>query len=233
MLLMTFAGIAHAAEPGRVLLFSKTLGWRHDSIPAGIAALQKLAADAGLRADATEDAAQFTADNLKRYRAVVFVNTTGSVLDAAQQRAFEGYIRGGGGFMGVHSAADTHYDWPWYGRLVGAWFLGHPPGLQDTRVEFAHDGIADGGRAWRVADELYNYRDNPRGRVDVIAGIDESTYEGGTMGDDHPIAWCHAFDGGRAWYTGLGHRIGMYSEPVFLRHLARGLRYASGLADAC
>lgn len=232
LLLMTLASAAQASD-SRVLIFSKTAGFRHDSIPAGIAALQKVAANQGLQADATEDATQFTAQNLARYRAVVFLSTTGSVLDAAQQRAFEGYVRNGGGYMGVHAAADTHYDWPWYGRLVGAWFLGHPPGLQDTRATFAHDGIAEHGREWRFTDELYNYRDNPRGRVEVIANIDESTYEGGTMGADHPIAWCHAFDGGRAWYTGMGHRIEMYSEPVFLRHLAHGLRYASGRSDGC
>ena len=229
---MTIAG-ATLAGNGRILIFSKTAGWRHDSIPAGIAALQKIATDQGLHADATEDAAQFTADNLARYRAVVFLSTTGSVLDAQQQRAFEAYIRAGGGYMGVHAAADTHYDWPWYGRLVGAWFLDHPPGVQDTVVTFAHDGIAERGREWNATDELYNYRDNPRGKVEVIADIDESRYAGGRMGDDHPIAWCHAFDGGRAWYTGLGHRIEMFSEPVFLRHLAQGLHYATGVARDC
>lgn len=231
-LLMSLVHASAAAE-GRILIFSKTAGWRHDSIPAGIAALQKIATEQGLEADASEDAAQFSADNLARYRAVVFLSTTGSVLDPAQQRAFEAYIRAGGGYMGVHAAADTHYDWPWYGRLVGAWFLDHPPGVQDTVVTFVHDGIAERGREWDVTDELYNYRDNPRGRVEVIADIDESRYEGGTMGDDHPIAWCHAFDGGRAWYTGLGHRIEMFSEPVFLRHLEQGLRYATGTDQGC
>ena len=232
LLLMSLVPAGVASE-GRILVFSKTAGWRHDSIPAGIAALQKIAADQGLQADASEDAAQFSAANLARYRAVVFLNTTGSVLDAGQQRAFEAYIRAGGGYLGVHAAADTHYDWPWYGQLAGAWFRNHPPGVQGSTVTFTHDRIAEHGRTWRVTDELYNYRDNPRGRGKVIADIDESQYEGGTMGADHPIAWCHAFDGGRAWYTGLGHRIGMYSEPVFLRHVAQGLRYATGAGRDC
>ena len=112
---------AHSQAP-RVLVFSKTAGFRHSSIGVGIAAVRKLGAENGFSVDATEDASAFTSKNLAKYRAVVFLNTTGDVLDAAQQDVFERYIQAGGGYVGVHAATDTEYDWPWYGRLAGAWF---------------------------------------------------------------------------------------------------------------
>lgn len=134
--------------------------------------------------------------------------------------------------MGIHAAADTEYDWPWYGELVGAWFKSHPPGLQTSRVRFEGEH-ADAPKVWTVTDELYNYRSNPRERVQVLATVQEADYHGGTMGTDHPIAWCHPFDGGRAWYTGLGHGIALYEDPVFLAQLRHGLRYAAGISARC
>ena len=227
------AAVANAQPTDRMLVFSKTAKFRHDAIPVAVAALQRVAAQEGLLADHSEDADAFTAANLARYRVVVFASTTGDVLDDAQQAAMEGFIRGGGGFVGVHAAADTEYDWPWYGKLVGAWFRSHPPGLQTTRVHFVQDGIAVQGREWQVTDEIYNYRDNPRGRVRVLATVEEADYAGGTMGADHPIAWCHESRRGRAWYTGLGHDAKLYADPVFLRQLARGLRYVTRLSEDC
>ncbi|MET0717843.1 MAG: ThuA domain-containing protein [Pseudoxanthomonas sp.] len=230
---LTFCMDAAATMPQpRVLVFTKTTGWRHDSIPTAVAALQRLAAQEGLAVDHSEDAADFNETNLQRYRAVIFASTTGDVLDAAQQAAMENYVRAGGGYMGVHAAADTEYDWPWYGRLVGAWFLSHPPGLQATRVVF-EGGSMPADTRWTVTDEIYNYRSNPREAVSVTATVQESDYEGGTMGADHPIAWCHAFDGGRAWYTGLGHDIKLYADPQFEAQLLRGIRYAAGFSDRC
>lgn len=223
---------AMATPPDRVLVFTKTEKFRHDAIPVAVATLRKIAADEGLAADHTEDAGAFTAANLARYRVVVFASTTGDVLDDAQQAALEGFVRAGGGFVGVHAAADTEYDWPWYGRLVGAYFQDHPPGLQSTHVQPEHDGTPTGER-WPVTDELYNYRANPRGQVHVVATVDEREYEGGKMGADHPIAWCHAFDGGRSWYTGLGHDAQVYADAHFIAQLVRGLRYAAGRADGC
>ncbi len=224
---------ATAAQPQpRVLVFTRTTGWHHDSIPTAIAALQRLGAQEGLAVDHSEDASDFNDKNLQRYRAVVFANTTGDVLDATQQAAMESFVRAGGGYMGVHSAADTEYDWPWYGQLVGAWFKGHPPGLQTTKVVFERDGVPTAS-AWTVTDEIYNYRSNPRSMVQVTATVDERDYQGGTMGADHPIAWCHSYDGGRAWYTGLGHEIKLYADPQFEAQLKRGLRYAVRLSDEC
>jgi type 1 glutamine amidotransferase len=225
---------AAATQPQpRVLVFSKTAGFRHDSIPTTVAALQRLGAQEGLAVDHSEDAGDFNDKNLRRYRAVIFASTTGDVLDAAQQAAMENFVRAGGGYMGVHAAADTEYDWPWYGQLVGAWFKSHPPGLQTTKVVFEHAGIPTDAPAWTVTDEIYNYRSNPRSVVQVTATVDERDYQGGTMGADHPIAWCHSYDGGRAWYTGLGHEIKLYADPQFEAQLKRGLRYTVRLADEC
>lgn len=225
-------GSAATQPQPRVLVFTKTTGWRHDSIPTAVAALQRLAAQEGLAVNHSEEAADFNDKNLQRYRAVIFASTTGDVLDATQQAAMESFVRAGGGYLGVHSAADTEYDWPWYGQLVGAWFQSHPPGLQTTKVVFERDGVPT-APAWTVTDEIYNFRNNPRSAVQVTATVDERDYQGGSMGADHPIAWCHSYDGGRAWYTGLGHDIKLYADPQFEAQLKRGLRYAVRLADEC
>jgi type 1 glutamine amidotransferase len=226
------ASAAHAEAAGRVLVFTKTAGWRHDSIPTAVATLRRLSTEVVLVADHTEDAGDFTPANLARYRVVVFASTTGDVLDAKQQRAFEQFVERGGGFVGVHAAADTEYDWPWYGRLVGAYFLSHPPGLQATLVQPERDGKRVGA-AWPIRDELYNYRSNPRQQVRVIDTIDEARYEGGTMGKDHPITWCHAVKRGRSWYTGLGHDEAVYANPNFLARVRGGLAYAAGITTDC
>lgn len=230
---LLLAGVTEAVPPvDRVLIFSKTAGYRHESIPTAVATLQRLAGEAGMAADHSEDANDFTKENLARYRVVVFASTTGDVLALPQQQAFEDFVRGGGGFVGVHSASDTEYDWPWYGRLVGAYFRSHPPGLQASHVRPERDGRPV-GTAWPIRDELYNFRSNPRGQVRVVATVEERDYEGGTMGADHPIAWCHGVSRGRSWYTGLGHDVAVYAHRDFLAQLRRGLRYAAGRSDEC
>ena len=224
---------AHANARDSILVYTGTLGWRHDSIPQAVATLRELAPQAGLALVHSEDPAMFEPASLARFKLVVFANTTGPVLAPAQRAAFQRYLANGGAFMGVHAAADTGKDWPWYGELVGAWFHKHPPGLQSTRVRFEAGRGPQGMVHWQVTDELYNYTRNPRNAVDVIATVDEAGYSGGTMGADHPIAWCHSGNGGRAWYTGLGHDPALYADPVFRAHLLRGLRWASGQADVC
>jgi type 1 glutamine amidotransferase len=232
ILLLTAAAEASAAAPAEhILVFTRTAGYRHDSIPAAVAALRALAERHGLALDHTEDAAAFNSTNLGRYRVIAFANTTGDILDEHQQRAFESYVAGGGSYLGLHSAADTEHGWPWYGALVGAYFQRHPPGLQTGSVTFARS--VGGERAWRVTDEFYDFRDNPRARVLVVATLDERTYDGGGMGGDHPIAWCQTFAGGRSWFTGLGHRLELYTDPFYLEHLERGLLFAAGLSDGC
>ncbi len=221
------------APPARVLVFTRTAGFRHDAIPVTVETLQALARDEGLEIDASEDPARFEDATLSRYTAVVFAHTTREVLDRPQQAAFERYVAAGGGFMGVHAAADSGYTWPWYGDLVGAWFARHPEGLQTVRVVFENGAGPEGVQDWRVTDEIYDYRRNPRPFVQVTASIDPASHPDGGMGDDHPIAWCHTTAGGRAWYTGLGHDPALYADPVFRAQLLRGLRYVSGRADAC
>ena len=216
-------------RPFRVLVFSRTTGFRHDSIPAGVAAIRALGEAFGFGVEATEDPAAFTADRLKGFGAVVFLNTTGDVLDAPQQRAFEGYVRRGGGFVGVHSASDTEYDWPWYGRLVGATFKSHPR-PQPARLRLVKaDALSTGSlpRTWERTDEWYDFRAQPTG-VEVLVELDEGSYEGGSMGV-HPVSWRHAFDGGRAWYTALGHTAEGYADLAFRLHLLGGIGYAAGL----
>lgn len=227
------AATASTQDKHRILVFTQTLGWRHDSIPTAVATLQALSGELGMDVVHTEDPTLFASATLSGFDAVAFANTTGDVLDPAQRNAFEEFVQAGGGYIGIHSAADTGYDWPWYGELVGAWFDSHPPGLQASGVHFEPGFELPGHAAWQVTDELYNYRRNPRPWVDVIATVDERQYTGGTMGDDHPIAWCHARLGGPAWYTGLGHDAALYADQVFRAHLLRGLRYATGLSDDC
>jgi uncharacterized protein len=217
----------------RLLVFSKTGGFRHASIKDGKIALQKLAAEQNFSVDFTEDAAAFTDANLAHYDAVVFLLTTGTILDDNQKAAFERYIRAGGGYVGVHSASDTEYAWSWYGGLVGAYFdriHGHSKVVQATIhvIDRTHPSTMMLPMLWVRTDEWYNFASNPRGKVNVLMTIDEKTYKGGTMGADHPIAWYHEYDGGRAWYTALGHTSESYSEPLFLAHLWGGIIYASG-----
>ncbi|GAB2850389.1 hypothetical protein GCM10027074_16380 [Streptomyces deserti] len=218
----------------RVLVFSKTAGFRHDSIPDGVAAVKQLGTTGGFTVDATGDAGAFTPSNLRRYDAVVFLSTTGDVLNTAQQTAFEGYIRRGGGYVGIHAAADTEYDWAFYGGLAGAYFQSHPA-IQPATVQVedhAHPATSGLPRAWNRTDEWYNYRSNPRERAHVLASLDESSYTGGTMHGDHPIAWCQTYQGGRAFYTGGGHTKESYAEPAFREHLLGGIRYAIGDVQA-
>jgi cytochrome c len=219
----------------RVLVFSRTAGFRHASIPAAVAAVAHLGAEHGYLVDATEDAGAFTDANLARYRAVVFLLTTGEVLDEDQQAAFERFIRAGGGFAGVHSASDTEYGWAWYGQLVGAFFQRHPAAQPAVvRIEDpSHPSTASLPASWKRTDEWYDFRANPRQAVHVLATLDESTYSGGGMGRDHPIAWCHAFDGGRSWYTAMGHTTESYTEASFLSHLEGGIDSVAGIRGGC
>jgi type 1 glutamine amidotransferase len=218
----------------RLLVFSKTAGFRHASIPAASDAFKKLAAEHNFQADFSEDAAVFNDQNLARYNAVVFLLTTGEILNEDQQAAFELYIQAGGGYVGVHSATDTEYNWPWYGRLVGAYFdrvHGHSRVMPATVhvVDSANRSTSMLPTTWTRTDEWYNFASNPRGSVQVLLTVDEKTYQGGVMGAYHPIAWCHPFEGGHAWYTAMGHTDESYSEPLFLQHLWGGVEYAVGM----
>lgn len=232
-----FSCTAKRSGNPRVLVFTKTTGYRHASIPNGIAAIQKLGRENGFDVDTTENADMFNEDTLKKYSAVIFLSTTGHVLDSRQRAAFERYIQAGGGYMGIHAASDTEYDWGWYGRLVGAYFIDHP-GIHDTfpNVQFAVLDVVDSTdnstkhlpREWKRKDEYYSFRKKPDSSVHVLIKIDESTYHGGHRMGDHPMAWYHDFDGGRAFYTELGHTAESYTDPDYLKHILAGIQYAIG-----
>lgn len=264
-------------EPFDVLVFSATAGFRHSSIEPGITAIEQLGAENGFTVDATEDASDFTPENLADYEALVFLHTTGNVLPGADQRtALEGYIADGGGFLGIHAASDmgatVREGWPFYRDLVGAAFKGHtntriwadapiPPftavgpvseAPDDAEETVSFNGVPIKYSSWEPAqmiiedpgafamhgfgafevrtDEWYGFRENPRGDVHVLASIDESTYTpgAGAMGDDHPIAWCQNYEGGRSVYTALGHPLGAWSDATFLRHILGGIQMAAG-----
>ncbi|MEZ0485857.1 ThuA domain-containing protein [Fibrella aquatica] len=224
---LTYSSYAQDA----VLVFSRTKGYRHASIGAGKVALMKMGQDNKFRVDTTEDASAFTYDNLKKYKAVIFLSTTGNVLDTLQQDAFEKYIKKGGGYVGIHAAADTEYNWPWYNQLCGAYFLSHPK-QQNAEVEVidkkhpSTKGLPD---RWKRFDEWYSYKKIVDGPT-VLAKLDEKTYTGGANGDNHPIAWYRKFDGGRSFYTGMGHTDEAFVEPLFVEHLLGGIRWTMGKA---
>jgi type 1 glutamine amidotransferase len=225
------ASLSAAAKP-KVLIFSKTAGWHHASIPVGIAALIKLGQENNFDVDTTTDSKKFTYDNLKQYAAVIFLSTTGDVLNDAQQDEFEKYIRAGGGFVGVHSATDTEYDWPWYGNLVGAYFKNHPDHQQVATLHIVDRKFIATKHLpaeWKRLDEWYNFKWIAPG-LHVLITIDEKSYTGGANGDYHPMSWYHEYDGGRAFYTALGHTDESYTDPLYLKHLLGGIQYAMGIA---
>lgn len=210
-------------QPDLVLVFTKTEGFRHQSIEKGVETLRELGRENNFIALQTESSTDFNPQNLENYELVVFLSTTLDVLNPIQQLAFEDYIKNGGSFLGIHAAADTEYDWPWYGRLVGGYFDSHPnnPNVRQATIEVIdkeHASTAHLDDTWSRNDEWYNYRNlNPN--LIVLLNLDESSYEGGTNGENHPIAWYHEIDGGRAFYTGGGHTDAAFDEPDFRTHL--------------
>jgi len=217
------------AQPPRVLLFSKTAGYRHASIDVGKAALIKLGAANGFVVDTTENAARISEDSLQRYSAVVFLHTTGNVLDRNQQIDLQRFVQAGGGFVGIHAAADAGYDWKWYGRLVGGYFLSHPA-IQPATLRVTDRTNASTAHLpaeWKRTDEWYNFKQRADD-LHVLMSIDEQSYTGGANGATHPMSWYHDVDGGRSWYTALGHTEESYSDSLFLKHVLGGIKYAIG-----
>ena len=212
----------------KVLVFSKTKGYRHEAIGVGKTTLIELGKQNGFEVDTTENAAYFNEDTLKRYHAVIFLNTTMDVLDPVQQVDFKRFIEAGGGFMGIHAAADTEYEWPWYGDLLGAYFKSHPK-TQQAKFVKAQDSelVKNLPNEWIRTDELYNYKRISKD-INVLYKLDETSYEGGENGNYHPIAWYHEFQGGRSFYTGMGHTPESYTDSLFRDHLLQGIKYVTG-----
>ena len=224
------------AEPPRVLIFTRTAGFRHASIPDGVKALRERLGTAW-SVSHTEDSGTFTRDGLAPYRAIVFLSTTGDVLNDAQQQALTEWTLAGGGWIGIHAAADTEHQWPWYGeQLCCARFATHPPVQKSIVVveDRTHPSTSMLPERWERTDEWYAYDRSPRKveGVRVLASMDTSTIAGPHMDGDHPIAWCRDLGSGRAWYTGGGHTSESFSEPLFIDHIEGGIRWAARVAPS-
>ncbi len=222
-------GCNSGSNKPRVLVFTKTAGYHHSSIAQGVQAIFKLGAENNFNVDTTSDAGKFQEDSLKKYAAIVFLSTTGALLNQYEQADFKRYIQAGGGYAGIHAATDAEYDWGWYGRLSGGYFNGHPQEQEAVInvVDSTHISTQHLPRQWKRTDEWYNFKGLNKD-VHVLLTIDEKSYKGGTKGDYHPMAWYHEFDGGRAWYSELGHTEESYADPLYLKHILGGIEYAIG-----
>ena len=229
-IILTSYTVRHVpATTPKVLIYCKTTRYHHESIPAGIAAIKALGRQHEFSVDTTTNALAFTTKNLKQYAAIIFLSPSGNSLSSSQQSAFKQFIQSGGGFGGIHSAAAAEKDWPWYGQLVGAVFTDHPDPQQGyINVQDHNDpSTRHLPERWSWRDEWYNFRELPT-NVHVLLCADEASYTGGNNGPYHPLSWYHHFDGGRAFYTALGHFSSAYSDPLFTRHLLGGIQYALG-----
>jgi type 1 glutamine amidotransferase len=226
----------HPAEPGSILIYTKNgEGYVHDNIAASVAAMEKICEAEGMLTEVSDDPDVFTPENLARFDALIFANTNNKGFNTeAQKKAFQEYIRGGGGFMAIHSSNATERDWPWYRAMVGGKFLRHPP-HQEFEVlvtDPAHPSTSHLPERWTVRDECYySYHLNPDIHVLLTADLNtiedeqKSEYPGEVFGSQFPLCWCHEFEGGRQWYTALGHDIEFYEDPLFVEHLRGGLRW--------
>src|SRR5215213_6629650 len=227
-IILSFQAWGFKSKP-KLLVFCKTAGFHHQSIPNGVTAIQKLGAKDGFTIDTTTDAAWFRDEVLKNYAAVIFLSTTGDLFDGEQEAAMERYIHAGGGFVGIHAATDAEYQWEWYGKMIGGYFESHPKIQQATIrvVDGSHISTKHLSKEWVRTDEWYNFK-NLSKHVHVLLTIDEKTYSGGKNGNFHPMAWWHNFEGGRVFYTELGHTEESFLEPLYLQHLSGGIQYAIG-----
>ena len=214
-----------------VLVLTATEGYVHkEAIPAGKELLIRLGKENGFNVLHARQSAALKSVDFSSLDAMVFLCTTLDIFNSQQEALVKNYIQNGGGYVGIHAAADTEYDWPWYGQLVGAYFESHPEGTPratlttlETDTQFTNHLPA----SWSIDDEWYNYTFQNEALIPLL-NLEESSYEGGTNGNTHPITWYHDFDGGRSFYTGLGHKRTTYEDPRFIQLLQKGLVYAMG-----
>jgi type 1 glutamine amidotransferase len=227
-----------AQKQYKALLVTTTKGWHHEGLHYGVVALQQLAQRNEFTLDLFQDPNSFTDKILRQYQVVIFLHTTGDIFDSTQQKVMERFIQSGKGFVGIHSASDTEYGWEWYTRLVGRMFSVHPA-IQSAKLKVFDtsfpglQGFAN-GRLW--TDEYYEFGPEKVSGLHYILGVDETSYnakvdqgqkKGQGMGEFHPLAWYHNFDGGRSFYTALGHIPATFSDDAFLHHLYAGIRWAA------
>jgi type 1 glutamine amidotransferase len=236
--LLLIGSTSSFSQQFKALLFTKTDGFHHESILAGVEAIKQLATRHHFAVDWQENAGVFNDKALENYKVVIFLNTTGNVLNDEQQAAFEKFIKAGKGYVGIHSASDTEYDWPWYTKLVGMMFKIHPQNQTAyLKVEDSNfPGMERFPKKFLWTDEWYQYGDRKADDLKVLVTVDEKTYdpyakwgdnEGKGMGAVHPISWYHNYDGGRAFYTGLGHIPLTYSDQTFQDHIYGGIYWAA------
>jgi hypothetical protein len=232
--------MAAQAKQFKALLVTTTRGWHHESLHAGVLAIQQLGVKNYFDVVLFENPEGFTDKYVEQFKVIIFLNTTGDIFDTAQQKVMERFIQSGKGFVGIHSASDTEYDWEWYTKLVGRMFQIHPV-IQTAKINIVDSlfpGVEGftGNRLW--TDEWYEFGPETTSGIKNILTIDESTYnpkvewahrnkKGVGMGKLHPVAWYHNYDGGRSFYTALGHLPVVYSDPVFLHHLYAGIYWAA------
>ena len=245
LLLLSFLALVASssamAEQFSVLLFSKVGGWHHNSINAGVTAIQALGQLHDFNVFWTEDANRvFNDKELAKYKVVIFLLTSGDVLNDEQQASMEKFIRAGGGFVGIHSASDTEYNWPWYTKMVGHMFHIHPP-VQTATVkveDYNFPGMDRFPKRFLATEEWYEFEPSLSDNLHYLMSVDEKTYkpnaawpdrhlEGKGMGAFHPISWYHEYDGGRAFYTALGHLPATYSDAAFMHHVYGGIYWAA------
>lgn len=229
----SFISSVSIAQKPKVLVFSKNTSYYHESIPDGVAAIQRLGASNNYNVDTTTNASKFNDENLKQYAAVIFLNTADEksiLLTDEEKEAFKHFIESGKGYVGIHAAADAEYEWPWYNGLVGAYFNGHPDEQEAELhvVDKKFIGTKNLPETWKKFDEWYNYKQTHWDSVHVILTVDEKSYKGGTNGEYHPMCWYHTYDGGRSFYLGLGHTKESYTDELFLKILSGGIKYAIG-----
>ncbi len=232
LFIIGYSATAFSQKQFNALLVTTTRGWHHESIHAGVLAIQQLGVKHNFKVDLLEDHNGFNDKTLGNYEVVIFLNTTGDIFNEQEQKSLEHFIQAGKGFMGIHSASDTEYDWAWYTKLVGRMFKSHPA-IQSARLNILDasfpglEGFAN-NKQW--TDEWYEYSPDKIEGLKTILSVDESTYKptsANAMGSFHPIAWYHHFDGGRSFYTNLGHMPSDFSDPTYLSHIAAGIIWAA------
>ncbi len=236
-LALLLASALQATAADRILILTKTAAYREDNIAPARLALKKYLEQKGLAVDTSENAGLFTDSSLAKYKAVVFLKTSGDILNPAQQTAFEKFFLAGGGFVAIHSALDTEYDWAFYGKLIGGAYFMSLGGNQKTQETILVEDSTDIStamlpRPWHRTDEIYNFKANPRLSKDpivhVLLTVDGKSYPKGVPGEDHPMSWYDSYQGGHAWVTAMGHTTESYSDPLFLGHVWGGMQYAMG-----
>ena len=236
LIIMVFSGIAQEKKIN-VLVFSKTSGFRHTSISSGLKMLSNLAQERNWILTATENPDLFTPKFLKTFDVVVFLNPSLDVLNEQQQKNFEKFMSAGKGFVGIHSAVDCEYDWPWYGQLTGAYFKIHPRAQAGTVIfeNTDHPSMVPfkGMETYRIFDEWYSFKENPRSKVHVLARLDEDSLDGATRKDDkwkmgdHPLIWYQEIGNIRSFFTALGHGDEAFQTPKIKEHIGCAIDWAA------